>query len=266
MPSQHQDAGYGGGGGSGGQKKGSNTTLRTFTIRQLAKDLANADDDCLVVDGVELGNVCVVGKIMTVHDRNTSIVVVLSDGTGELEVNHWLNEESEHAMQNKKAELRPGVYVKAHGHMRGSPQDKKLCLSAFNIRVITNFNEVTYHFLRSIFEHLHLTKGGAGAAQGMPAAGGMGNPAGAGWGGAPQQQPAGGAATTFAGAGGGDGCQAAVYYVLQQCNDDNGLHINEIHNRLAPKYNKAQIEQAIQGLMNDAHAYTTLDDFHFKST
>lgn len=40
--------------------------------------------------------VCVVGKIMTVHDRNTSIVVVLSDGTGELEVNHWLNEESEH--------------------------------------------------------------------------------------------------------------------------------------------------------------------------
>jgi hypothetical protein len=40
--------------------------------------------------------VCVVGKIVSVHDRNNSVVVVLSDGTGELEVNHWLPEESEH--------------------------------------------------------------------------------------------------------------------------------------------------------------------------
>lgn len=38
----------------------------------------------------------------------------------------------------------------------------QLSLSAFNMRAITNFNEVTYHFLRAIFEHLHLTKGGAG--------------------------------------------------------------------------------------------------------
>lgn len=64
--------------------------------------------------------------------------------------------------------------------------------------------------------------------QGMAAAGGMGNPAGAGWGGAPQQQPVGGAATTFAGAGGGDNCQTAVWDVLQKCNGDNGLHINEV--------------------------------------
>lgn len=39
-----------------------------------------------------------------------------------------------------------------------------MALSAFNMRAITNFNEVTYHFLRAIFEHLHLTKGQAGAA------------------------------------------------------------------------------------------------------
>jgi hypothetical protein len=63
--------------------------------------------------------------------------------------------------------------------------------------------------------------------QGMAAAGGMSNPAGAGWRGAPQQQPIGGA-TTFAGAGGGDSCQAAVLDVLQKCNGDNGLHITEV--------------------------------------
>lgn len=41
----------------------------------------------------------------------------------------------------------------------------QLCLSGFQVRAITNHNEVTYHFLRSIFEHLHITKGGAGGAQ-----------------------------------------------------------------------------------------------------
>jgi hypothetical protein len=38
---------------------------------------------------------CVIGKILSVHDRNNSLVLLLSDGTGELEVNHWLQEESE---------------------------------------------------------------------------------------------------------------------------------------------------------------------------
>jgi hypothetical protein len=36
------------------------------------------------------------------------------------------------AMQNKKAELRPGVYVKAHGNMRTSPQDKKVRAAALH--------------------------------------------------------------------------------------------------------------------------------------
>jgi hypothetical protein len=45
------------------------------------------------------------------------------------------------------------------------PLSLQLCLSGFQVRAITNHNEVTYHFLRSIFEHLHITKGGAGGAQ-----------------------------------------------------------------------------------------------------
>lgn len=42
---------------------------------------------------------CVIGKILSVHDRNNSLVLLLSDGTGELEVNHWLQEESEQASE-----------------------------------------------------------------------------------------------------------------------------------------------------------------------
>jgi replication factor A2 len=105
-------------------------------------------------------------------------------------------------------------------------------MNAFNIRAVSNFNEVTYHFLRAIFEHLHLTKGSAHGGA-MPAAGGGGFGAapavGGGFGGAPQQQQAmGGGATTFAGAGGADSCQSAIMAILQQCQTDTGLHINEV--------------------------------------
>lgn len=107
----------------------------------------------------------------------------------------------------------------------------QMSMNAFNIRAVSNFNEVTYHFLRAIFEHLHLTKG----AQAAPAAAGGfgGNPVG-GFGGAPQQQQQamGGGATTFAGAGGADSCQSAIMAILQQCQTDTGLHINEVSDEM----------------------------------
>ena len=34
------------------------------------------------------------GKILGVTDRNTNLVLMITDGTGELEVNHWLNDET----------------------------------------------------------------------------------------------------------------------------------------------------------------------------
>lgn len=36
-----------------------------------------------------------IGRILSVHDRGTNLIMSVHDGTGELEVAHWLNEESE---------------------------------------------------------------------------------------------------------------------------------------------------------------------------
>lgn len=38
----------------------------------------------------------VVGKILRVEDRGTNVILFITDGTGELEVNHWLQEEAEY--------------------------------------------------------------------------------------------------------------------------------------------------------------------------
>lgn len=44
------------------------------------------------------------------------------------------------------------------------------------------------------------------------------------------------------------------------------LLLPQVYNKLAGQYNKAQIDQAVSTLQNDAHLYTTIDDFHYKST
>jgi hypothetical protein len=42
----------------------------------------------------------------------------------------------------KKAEWRPGVYVRVFGHARSGVNDSVLRVTGFNVRTITDFNEV----------------------------------------------------------------------------------------------------------------------------
>eukprot|EP00879_Flechtneria_rotunda_P026457 GHRR01028208.1.p1 GENE.GHRR01028208.1~~GHRR01028208.1.p1 ORF type:complete len:239 (+),score=99.47 GHRR01028208.1:701-1417(+) len=237
-----------------------------MTIRQLAQGCASTDDDHIKVDGVEVHNVTIVGKIVSVQDSNMRLTMVVSDGTGEAELLHWLQEDTEWAAANKKAEWQPGVYIRAYGHVAG--QDQKKSITAFSVRTITNFNEVTYHFLRCIFEHLHLTKGGAGGApQAAGASMSMAPPAAGGWQGG---QQAGGppSASTFAGSAATNGmnpCQAAVLELIQSSNSDSGMHVQQIYNTFTGKFGKQAIDTALQNLTAEAHLYTTTDDDHFKA-
>lgn len=278
MPSQAPDTGYGGGGGAGsGGKRSANATLRTLTIRQLVRDVgSDPNAEHYMVDGVELSNATVVGKILRVEDRGANVNVFITDGTGELEISHWLQEEAEYAMQSKKAELQPGVYIKAHGHMRQF--QGKVGFSGFTVRPITNHNEITYHFLRAIFEHLHLTKGRAGGAapqgqgMGMPqGGGGFGAPAAGGWGGgAPQQQqqqqpPMGGGAPAYGNTGGGDSLGETIQNIVAACNDEAGMHVETVFNQLGGRYSREQVTNALNSLVSEAHLYNTVDDFHYKS-
>ncbi|WIA08267.1 hypothetical protein OEZ85_007710 [Tetradesmus obliquus] len=267
MPSQApaQD-GYGGGSG-GGRAGNSKQTLRTLTIRQLAK-AANGHDDVLRADNSEITNVTVIGKILSVRDANMTLTLTITDGTGTVDVDHFLSDSDDgQVAAQKKAEWSPGVYVRVFGHARCG-NDQVLRITGFNVRTITDFNEVTYYFLRCIFEHVHLTKGGA-AGQGMggAAAGGMamgGAAAAGGWqgGGAPQQ------ATAFAGAAAGNGmdpCSNAVLQIIQGSNSEAGCHVQEIYSKLAGQFGQHAIDNALHSLTSEAHLYTTTDDNHYRA-
>ncbi|GBF88306.1 replication factor A2 [Raphidocelis subcapitata] len=279
MPTQQEQQGGGSGGRSGRQNK--EQTLRAVTVRQLvAAAASNPKDTELVVDGHDLANVTLLGKVVSVSERGGNLDLRVDDGTGTMEATAYLeNPDDPNAVAQKIAELRPGTYVRVYGSVKG--YEGRWTINAFAVRVVHDYNEVTYHFLQVVFQHLHLLKGGGtgvgGAGAGAPpaAAAGYGGAAAGGWQQhmqpPPQQQQPGGyggapPAAPMGGPGGMDACQAAVMQVLSDPScGEGGLHVNDISNRLAPRgFSRMQVEQALQFLQNEAHAYTTSDDMHWR--
>jgi len=61
-------------------------------------------------------------------------------------------------LHRKKADWSDGVYVRIVGSLRSF--NNKRNIVAFRIQPLTDFNELTYHFLEVIYVHLFNTKGG----------------------------------------------------------------------------------------------------------
>lgn len=61
------------------------------------------------------------------------------------------------SLEQKKAELRPGTYVRVYGSLKHYQGYR---ITAFAVRPIHDFNELTHHNLQAVFQHLHLLKGG----------------------------------------------------------------------------------------------------------
>ncbi|KDD73097.1 hypothetical protein H632_c2540p0, partial [Helicosporidium sp. ATCC 50920] len=138
-----------------GSYEGKQTTLRALTIKQLHDAAAAAGaGDGLTVDGREVTNVTLVGRITRVEEQQLMSVYTLDDGTGTIAAKYWIPEAEDDAERAAREEWRAGVYVRAHGHL--SQFNGERMLVAFCIRPIADFNEVTYHALQCIFQHQHL--------------------------------------------------------------------------------------------------------------
>lgn len=241
------------------KKYSNNQTLRAVTVKQLVDGTANTPDDQYKVDGVDLDNVTLVGKILSVQEQATNLTIVLDDGTGRVELKYWIDSDETEQLAQRKAQWKEGVYVRVHGHLRAFGGEKSIV--AFSIRPVTDFNEVTYHGLQVIFQHLHITKGNA-----FPAAGGV-KPE------APSpmqivQQNGYAAAANGAGvdADGMNPVQKAVSDVLaSSASVSEGLTIEEIASRLGNKYDVQAIQQTMTWMLDEGHAYTPGDN-RFRTT
>eukprot|EP00199_Chlamydomonas_sp_CCMP681_P007118 CAMPEP_0119104068 /NCGR_PEP_ID=MMETSP1180-20130426/2380_1 /TAXON_ID=3052 ORGANISM="Chlamydomonas cf sp, Strain CCMP681" /NCGR_SAMPLE_ID=MMETSP1180 /ASSEMBLY_ACC=CAM_ASM_000741 /LENGTH=298 /DNA_ID=CAMNT_0007088737 /DNA_START=90 /DNA_END=986 /DNA_ORIENTATION=- len=261
---------YGAGGAkrSGGERRNNDETIRHVTIRQLYKDASIADDDNFMVDGHAVTNVLVVGKIMEVHETAVIIRYKVHDGTSSMDMQMYTQDDDPLAAQ-RKLELVRDRYVRVFGTMRRQPNGQ-LGMNVYSMKVVEDFNEVVYHNLQVIFQHLHLTRGGPPATLPHNAA------TQGGYGATPMAMPYGGAPAAAHAAGNTGGRTGDIHLDIMSIFNDPvqrrntaGLTCADVEQQLRMQgmpYTVDQIKQSVEGhLANEGHVYTTTDDNHFRT-
>lgn len=252
-------------GGQQRQRVDHETSLVSLTVKQLASAPSGADPNKVELDGRELTQVQLVGQIRSVNKQSTNTQYVIDDSTGVIEVKRW-GESADNFTQNQ--------YVRVVGRI--NIYQEKRSINAFKVFAITDFNEVTCHFLQVIEAHIYATKG-AGA-QTAQAGGQMQTNFGQQAVAAPVQQqtmPAVGQPQAFDVSGGGDGLTPEQQRLLaaikaidaETGKQEEGVHIDLVIKRMDPSGNTAnQIKEVINFLAEEGHLYSTTDEEHFKAT
>ncbi|KTW32319.1 uncharacterized protein T551_05052 [Pneumocystis jirovecii RU7] len=139
-------------------KRSSGNTLRPVTIKQILEASQQHPDAEFKIDGVEIGQLSFVAVVRNISIQSTNITYRMEDGTGLIEVKQWL--EMEAIMDDnpkKNTDIVPDTYVRVIGQLKAF--NNKRHIGAHHIRLITDLNEVQYHFLEAIAIHLYFTRG-----------------------------------------------------------------------------------------------------------
>ena len=141
-------------GGEKEKKPRDKQTLTPVTIKQLqSAEKGVGDDDGYKIDNAEIHSVRVVACVQTDEVRETKATYNIEDGTGSVEVTFWLNDaqDEDSWARQKLAKMTPGAYVVVHGNIK--EYDGRLTISAYDMRPVEDFNQVTHHYLEAIYVH-----------------------------------------------------------------------------------------------------------------
>jgi len=138
-----------------GKKEDRQTCVPT-SVRLLldSHKAAERDGGELQLHGSEAVNITLVGVVEAIVQQATMVEFTLNDGSGRLKVRHYKNESS------GETALASGQYVSLVGSIRTAPE---VHVSAMTLRPVSSADEVSYHMID--VAHTALTmKSGTGAA------------------------------------------------------------------------------------------------------
>ncbi|KAI4376241.1 hypothetical protein MLD38_014026 [Melastoma candidum] len=238
-------------------------SLLPVTVKQINASLVSNDDKInVLIDGVDVSTVTLLGKVCNKAERVTDVTFSLDDGTGRIDCNKWINE----ALDTSEMEgILDGMYVRVHGHLKNFQGKKQL--NVFSIRPVSDFDEIPHHFVECIYVHMYNTRlkhnsqsGGANTQTQMtnPV---MSNS----YNGYSAPMP-----NQFGGQHGSHGLAPVAQMVLDCLQQPQylmvmkGAHISEVAQQIGLSVDKTR--EAISSLVEEGLVYSTIDDFHFKST
>mmetsp|Transcript_7426 Transcript_7426/g.13354 ORF Transcript_7426/g.13354 Transcript_7426/m.13354 type:complete len:268 (-) Transcript_7426:321-1124(-) len=147
--SDNNNASSPGGGDNRPRKAYDEQTLVPVTARMIlnAADMAG---DMLLEDGRELHMVKLVGCVREVDVASTCITYLIEDGSGLVEVKHWLDSsDTPESIQMRDETCQDNVYLRIIGKLK--TYDGKKSIVANSVRKITTPNELTHHFLEVVY-------------------------------------------------------------------------------------------------------------------
>lgn len=236
--------------------------LMPVTVKQISEASQSGDDkSSFRIDGVDITNVTLVGMVFNKVERVTDVAFSLDDGTGRVDCKRWVNE----AFDTKEIEgIHEGMYVRVNGHLKSF--QGRILLNAFSVRPVTNFDEISCHFVECIHNHLLNSKSQLQVGSTLDSVSSQFN--------TPVHYRANGNSpaplSQLYGQINTDGLKALDQMVLDflqqpsNIGSERGVHRDEIVKGL--KIPLEKIMDSIRSLEEEGLIYSTIDEFHYKST
>lgn len=252
-----------GGGSPQVSKKGDQKRAQNI-MPVTARQVLSCPDDGFKIGSLDVYLVTLVGIVRAVETTSVKITYTLEDNTGCIEGVHWIDGQDESG-QAAHPQVVENTYCRLSGTIRS--QGEKRYIMAFNIQQIEDFNEVTTHFLEvALFfkkaEALSGMGGGGVQDSNMNSTAFNGN--------GMSNNLSNSLMTSSVGQSapinGLTNVQSKALEAIKSCNVENGLYSEDLVEQLRGVASKHDVMNAVEFLCGEGHVYTTIDDYHFRST
>ncbi|KAL7318710.1 Replication factor A protein 2 [Mucor circinelloides] len=224
--------------GSGYTKKPlGEQTMRPLTIKQI-KGATSPQEGTFKVDNSNITQITFIGVIRNIQELATNYVYTVEDGTGAIDVRKWVEQNETPDDADARRGLLVDTYVRVNGRLNSF--SNRISIVAHSMRPITNFNEITFHYLDAINTHLMFSKPGS----------------------------------SLLGATNNDHMQIdATTSLIEKVSqaiksyDDSaeGASIKSLVERFGGLHTESEIRDSVEFLLNDGQCYATTDSDHWKS-
>ena len=221
-------------------KKKLKTNILPVTIKQVLNGLNNisAGNEVIIIDNIEVSQVCFVCVILRISEEPNTKTFIIDDGTGLIPIRLWNNMSTNSYEQVRLNSLHENMYVRVYTNVSIYQNTKSLIIR--NIQAVTDFNEITYHHLLAMKQHVLNLKGNKlskGNSFNMP------------------------------GISDHESIKNTLHEYIRNkgANGNEGVWLNDMIKELN-QFTKPQIESALKTLSDDGSLFCTIDDHHYKAT
>ncbi|ETW85830.1 hypothetical protein HETIRDRAFT_471029 [Heterobasidion irregulare TC 32-1] len=230
-------------------------SLRPLTVMQVHKATQAHTDADWMVDNTEIGQITIVGKVITIRDQTTNSLYTIDDGTGQVEARYWSDSTSQEG--DSFEGVKEGNYVRVSGTLK--TYGSKRYINTAHIRLLKDWpeHELFFHIAETMAVTLMFDRGppsGPDQAQNAPVG---------------QGQTSASAYTAAANTVAANDQYAhlpplqrnIIHFITAQPFSDDGVHASAISRGV--KATGSEISSALEKLTDDGLIYTTSDDMHF---